>query len=411
MRIGIICNHFPPDVNSTGQLIAKLAGALARRGHEISVLSTFPHYDTFRIWPDWRGHFAQRDRVGDVDVTRLWVYAPGKKTMTRRLLNYLSFAALAGVAGFIERNRPDVILATNGSFFSGVASTVAGRFGRVPFVYNIQDLYPEVPILAGQLTNPLLISGLRRIERFMYERAAHLTVITPSFRESIVGKGVPECDVSIIPNFVDSDFIRPLPKVNDFSRKHDLDEKLVVTHAGNLGYVYELNTLLEVADRFRSRDDVVFLIVGQGVDKAGLEEEARRRDLPNVLFMPFQPAEDLPWLRASSDVQVALYRPGAARHSMPSKIYEIMASGRPVLASAEPGSDVRNVIEQADCGLCVAPDSPNELADALGELCGSATLRERMGAAGRTAALSTYTLEPVLDAYEKLLTNVAAKVC
>ena len=228
---------------------------------------------------------------------------------------------------------------------------------------------------AGQLTNRQAIAILERLEKYMYQKAAHNTVITPSFRESLLAKGVPPQKVSVIPNFVDTDLIRPLPKDNPFSRSYGLTDSFVVTHAGNVGYVYDLATLLDAADCLRGDPKIHILIVGEGVAKPELEKKAAERCLDNVTFLPFQPRESLPWLRAASDVQVSLYRPGAARYSMPSKVYEIMASGRPVLASADSPSDVWNLVESTGSGRCIEPNRPDQLADAIRALAYDRVLR------------------------------------
>jgi colanic acid biosynthesis glycosyl transferase WcaI len=308
----------------------------------------------------------------------------------------------------LRREKYDVILCTNGSFFTGVAAYTSGGIKGTPFVYNVQDLYPETPVAQGQLTNRRAIEGLARIERFMYRRARHITVITPTFRKNLVReKRVPAHKVSVIPNFVDTEFIRPLPKENAFSKHHSLNNRFVVTHAGNLGYVYDLETMLDAAALLRSERELVFLIVGTGVLREPLETKVKQLGLDNVRFLDFQPYEALPHLRAASDVQVSLYRPGAARYSMPSKLYEIMASGRPVLASAETGSDVANLISETHCGLCISPQNANELAQAVLRLKNDAGLRAEMGRQGRRAAEQEYSLETVVNQYDALLRRVA----
>ena len=218
---------------------------------------------------------------------------------------------------------------------------------------------------------------------------------------------MPEEKISIIPNFVDTEFIRPLPKVNDFSRRHGLADKFVISHAGNIGYVYDLETMLDAAALLRSEKDILFLIVGDGVAKPGLERKAKALGLENVRFMPFQPYEDLPWLRAASDVQVSLYRHGSANYSMPSKVYEIMASGRPLLVSADTNSDVWNLVETTRCGLCIEPENAEQLAEAVLTLYRDLSLREAMGQHGRRHAERNYAKQVVVSRYNDLLQHVA----
>jgi colanic acid biosynthesis glycosyl transferase WcaI len=283
------------------------------------------------------------------------------------------------------------------------------RAKAVSFVYNVQDLYPDVPIRAGQLRNRYAIAAMRALENFMYRKAAHITVISPAMLENLIGKGVPKEKISVIPNFVDTEFIRPLPKDNEFARQFGLIDKFVVTHAGNIGYVYDFETLLETASLVRAEKKIFFLIVGNGVARSELERKTRELELDNVRFIPFQPHESLPWLRASSDVQVNLYKNGAANDSFPSKVYEIMASGRPLLAAAEPGSGVANLVKETECGICVIPGRPRELADAILKLYNDPVACAAMGERGRTHAEEHFSKKVAVQRYDELLQRVATR--
>ena len=409
MRILLLIIQFPPDVNSTGLLMAQLCAGLQARGHQVSVLTSFPHYEKFRVWDEYRGKLAERGSYNGMDVLRLYVYASGtKQRMTHRLLSYLSFCGMATLAGIFSRKSYDIILCTNGSFFSGIAAFLIGRAKGIPFVYNVQDLYPQTPVMAGQLRSRNAIAVLEKIERFMYRHAARVSVITPSFRDNIVAKGIAPDKISVIPNFVDTAFIKPLPKDNPFSQRYGLSNKFVITHAGNIGYVYDLETLLEAAVQVRHVPNIEFLIVGDGVMRPRLMEKAASLGLSNVRFLPFQPYESLPWLRATCDVQVALYRQGSARYSMPSKVYEIMASGQPLLVSADVTSDVWRLVEDAGCGICVEPNDADKLAASILRLYADPALRVAMGQRGREQAEQHYSREAVVGLYQDLLHRVAA---
>ncbi|MDQ6672233.1 MAG: glycosyltransferase family 4 protein [Chloroflexota bacterium] len=410
MRILVLVIQFPPDVNPSGLLMAQLGEGLVARGHQVSVITSFPHYAKFRVSDEFRGKLFERDSYRGMDVLRLYVYASGdKRSMKHRLLSYLSFNVLATVAAAASRQRYDVILCSNGSFFSGIAATLIGLVKGTPFIYNVQDLYPETPVQAGQLRNRFAVRVLEWLERFMYSRAAHISVIAPGFRDNIVAKDVPPTKVSTIPNFVDAEFIRPLDKANEFSHRYGLRHKFVVTHAGNVGYVYDLETLVEAASLLQSQPDVHFLIVGDGVARPSLEARVRSHELTNVTFLPYQPRETLPFLRATSDVQVALYKKGASRYSMPSKVYEIMASGRPVLASADPHTDLWNLVANTHCGICLEPHDPTSLASAVMTLYRDPKLRLRMGLQGRTEVKRRYSVGAVVDQYEELIRSVNAR--
>jgi colanic acid biosynthesis glycosyl transferase WcaI len=314
---------------------------------------------------------------------------------------------MASVAGMASRRRHDIVLANSGSFFTGITAWLIGLLRRTPFIYNVQDIYPDVPVRAGQLRNRAAIRGLERIERFMYTRAARITVISNQQRNVLLRKGVPAEKLVVIPNFVDTSFIRPLPKDNAVSRRLDLHDRFVVAHAGNLGYAYDFKSLLAVAAQFQaSEPGVLFLIVGDGVMRPGLEQDIAERRLTNVRMLPFQPEADLPLLRASIDVQVSLYARGAVESSLPSKIYEIMASGRPAIVSAERGTDLHNLVTTTGCGICIEPENPEQLAEAIRTLHRDETQAARLGQRGRDAAERSFSREAAVEAYARLLDDI-----
>lgn len=409
-RVLLLVNHFPPDANPSGRLMSQLAASLRERNFSVDVLTTFPHYEGFKIERTQRGKLIERQQVGDDVVTRVWAFASGQKQkMTHRLANYLSFNALATVFGALSGRRYDVILANSGSFFTGVTAVILKAIEGAPFVYNVQDIYPDVPVRAGQLTNARAIRALERIETFMYARAARVTVISREQRTTLIGKGVPAEKVAVIPNFVDTDFIRPLPKLNDFTRANRLTDKFVVAHAGNLGFAYDFDSLLACAAQLIARTDIVFLIIGEGVKKAEIETRVANEKLSNILMLPFQPEEKLPEVRASVDVQLSLYKAGSAQTSLPSKIYEIMASGRPAIVSAEAGTELRQLIEETHSGLCIDPESTDQLCRAILELYGDSLLRASLGKNGRAAAERDYSRAVAADRYAALLSSVSQR--
>jgi colanic acid biosynthesis glycosyl transferase WcaI len=246
------------------------------------------------------------------------------------------------------------------------------------------------------------------MERFMYDRSSCVTVIAPSFKRNLEQKGVDGEKITVIPNFVDTDFIRPLPRNNAFSSGQDLDGRVSVGYAGNLGYVSQLETLLEAAKILEGRSRMRFLIVGEGVAKPGLEADAKRLMLTNTTFLPFQPRSSLPEMRAAMDIHVSLYRRGASSDSLPSKTYEIMASGRPMVLAADPGSDVWNLVETTGCGVCIEPGDPKALAESLLRLEADPEKRNEMGRLGRIAAEASYSRSAAVTSYERLLQALAA---
>jgi colanic acid biosynthesis glycosyl transferase WcaI len=407
LRLLIVVNHYPPDVNPSGKLMHQLALGLRALGHTVDVLTTFPHYQSFRTEPGYRGRLFAREHVAGGRVTRVWAFASGQKQrMLHRLANYVSFNALASIAGPLTRARYDVVIANSGSFFTGITGWLIQVLRRTPFIYNVQDIYPDVPVRAGQLRNPAAIRGLEKIERFMYDRATRITVISNEQRSVLMRKGVAGSKVTVIPNFVDTAFIRPLPKDNEVSRRLGLHDKFVIAHAGNLGYAYDFASMLDAAAALKPVADVQFVIIGDGVLREALTEQIGQRGLTNVRMLPFQPEADLPHLRAALDVQLSLYAKGSVQSSLPSKIYEIMASGRPALVSAEHGSDLYNLVTATGCGICIEPENSAQLTAAIRTLHQDRAQGARLGQQGRDAVERSFSKEAAVEAYARLLGDI-----
>jgi colanic acid biosynthesis glycosyl transferase WcaI len=407
MRVLILVNQYPPDVNSTGVLMRDLAIGLTKRGHQVHVVTSFPHYADFRITKEHRGRLIETTIEDGIEVTRVWVFASGhKQRMWHRLLSYSSYNLGAFLAAQGSAADYDVALAPSGSFFTGVTAALLGALRGFRFVYNVQDVYPEVPARAGQLRVDWQVRALELVARWMWRKAARVTVISEAQRTLLEQKGVPSSKLRVIPNFVDVDRIRPLPRDADLAQRFGWDGQFLVMHSGNLGFAYDFDALLAAARRLVSDRSIRFVVIGDGVRKPELQARAAEWKLENVQFLPFQPAADLPRLRSCADLQLSLYRRGSSAYSLPSKLYEIMASGRPVIASAEGGSDVAQLVQRGGAGVCIAPEDAGQLADAITALRRQPAERTRMSERGRAYVVAHHSIDVAVDAYEKLLLDV-----
>jgi len=406
MRILLLTLYFAPDIAANAVIMTELAEELAALGHQVTVVTAFPHYAGNVIDHRYRGRLIQQDEYRSSRVIRTYLYtSPHKQRFLVRFLNYLSFNVLSTLAGLFA-GQQDVILAPSPPLTIGLSAYIISRVKHIPYVYNVQDIYPDVVVKLGILKNPWGIALSRWLERFVYAHARHITVLSEGFRANLLRKGVPLHKLTIIPNFVDTDFIRPLPCDNGFRHRFGLNGRFVVLYAGNLGHSQNLEHVLDCAALFQERDDIAFVIVGDGSHKAYLEDWARQKRLGNVQFIPFQPRHDVPDIYAAADVSLVTLRKGIALESVPSKAYTIMASGRPVIAAVDPGSDTWMLVEQAQCGLCVEPEDSQALAAAIRSLYADPTLRERQGRNGREHVVQHYTRQAVARQYHELLTSL-----
>jgi colanic acid biosynthesis glycosyl transferase WcaI len=409
MRVLLLTLYFAPDVAANAVIMTELAEELAALGHQVTVVTTFPHYAGNVIDGRYRGRLIQQDTQQGIRVIRTYLYtSPHKQRFLVRFLNYVSFNVLSTLAGLFAGPQ-DVILTPSPPLTIGLSASIISRVKRIPYVYNVQDIYPDVVVKLGILRNPLVIAFSRWLERFVYTGARHITVLSEGFRANLLRKGLPPEKLTVIPNFVDMDFIRPLSRDNGFRHRFGLDGRFVVLYAGNLGHSQNLGDVLECAALLQDQDHIAFVIVGNGSRKPYLEARARQMGLSNVHFIPFQPREDVPDIYAAADVSLITLRKSIALDSVPSKAYTIMASGRPILAAVDPGSDAWNLVEQAQCGLCVEPENPQTLAEAIRALYADPALRERLGRNGRKHVVQYYTRQAVAKQYHELLTSIVGK--
>ncbi|HIQ04351.1 MAG TPA: glycosyltransferase WbuB [Anaerolineae bacterium] len=410
MRILLLSMYFPPDPAASAVLAGGLARELQALGHELSVVTSFPHYDTQRIWPTYRGEWMRYSSEDDMEIFRCWLYLPKRKDQTGgRLLSWFSFNLVSTLAA-LRTGPQDVILAPSPPLTIGLSARWLARRKHCPYVYNVQDIYPDVAINAGMLRHPRLIQLARYLEDTVYAGATRITVITPAFAQNLKAKGVPAHKLAIIPNFVDVDFLRPGPRKNGFAQEQDLVGRFVVLYAGNVGLSQGLETLLEAANLLRTTSELLILIVGDGAAKKRLQRQAEAMQLPNVRFLPFQSQSRLPDIYASANVGVVLLRQGLAANSFPSKLYSIMAAGRPVVAALDPESDAWQLVHNAESGLTVPPEDPTALADALLTVYRDREQAQRFGQNGRRYVTARHSSQLIARQYDVLLRSIVTNL-
>jgi colanic acid biosynthesis glycosyl transferase WcaI len=265
-------------------------------------------------------------------------------------------------------------------------AALAARRDRA-FVFYCQDVFPEVAALLQDFRSPTVDWILERVNRLLLRRADAIVALGETMASRLVdGKGASRSRVSIIHNWADTTAIAPASQRNPFSEAHGLAGKFVVLHAGNIGQSQNLHTVIDAADRLRDQQDTVFVFIGDGTGRPALEENVRRRGLSNVRFIPYQPREQMRWTYASASVFIVSLKPGLAGYIVPSKLYGILAAGRPYIAAVDQTSETADITVRNDCGIRVTPGDVGELARAILALKRDAAWREAMGARAREAS-------------------------
>lgn len=410
-RILLLSLVFAPDSVSTSVIMTELALELQALGHEVTVLTTTPHYN---IDPEARARQPLRSRWGGllyesrcegIPVYHASIPVKGSR-VTARLLDYIRFHTICTLDGFTVTGDYDVILAPSPPLTIGLNAWLLGLIRRVPFVYNVQEIYPDIAVSMGLLRNQWIIRLLEQLERFVYGRASAVVVISEWFRRALLRKGVPANKLHVIPNFVDVDFVQPGPRDNEFARQHGLNGQFVVLYAGNIGLTQGFETIIETARALAAVPDLRFVIVGDGARRAWLEQRLATLNLENITLLPYQPRSLVPQIYASSDVCLVPLKKGSARGTFPSKIYTIMASGRPAIVSVDADSEAAWVVQQAQCGLAVPPDDPDALAQAILQAYQERDTFRTYGKNGRRYVVQHHSRQAVARQYHELITTL-----
>ena len=407
MQLLVLCPHFAPDPAPTGEVMTRIVHELAARGHELHVVTALPWYTHHAVEAAWRGRLVRREPTVWGSVTRVHPFPSDKTSLTRRSASFAAFSALSGLAS-LPGGRMDAVLAMSPPLPLGLVAWTASLFHRCPMVFNVQDVFPDVAIELGKLTDPRLVQAARWLERTTYAKSAAVTVLSEDLRANVAGKVSPghRGAVRVIPNFVDTERIRPLPRNTELRHQLGIDpEQRVVLYAGNVGFSQSLGLLATAARRLVDREDVVFVVNGGGSGLAPLQESTA--GLPNVRYSPYQPRERLPEVLASGDLHVVPLRAGLGSSSVPSKTYSILAAGRPILASVDRGTEVERVVAVAGAGRSVHPDDPEAFTAAVGEMTSQPDELVAMGQRGRRWVERWISPAAVAEAYERLFAEVA----
>jgi colanic acid biosynthesis glycosyl transferase WcaI len=407
MRVLILHMRFHPDLTGTGPLVTDLAIHLAAMGDEVTVVTSMPHYGRRNIHSRYRGRLFQQENFQGVDVWRTFVYVPPNSKGFYRAINYLSYTFMSIIAGILCGPK-DVILCVNPPITVGFSGWLVSLPHRTPMVYNIQDIWPDCIAIIGQLRSKMLFRIFQYLEKFLYKISARLTVLSPGMKQNLLNKGVSENKVVIIPNWADVDTIHPLPKENDFRAANELNGYFVVMFAGNLGFIAVLDTVLDAAKLLQDDTRIVFVIVGRGNAKPDLMKRTKLLHLTNVRFLPTQPKAILPQMLATADISLVTLDRRLGRLNVPSKTYNIMASSRPVLAAVPPDSEIACLVQKADCGVCVPPEDPESMAQAIKDMLRHPEALERYGKNGRRYVVENYSRNLLIRRYRELLHEVSA---
>jgi len=403
MHVLVITPHYIPDGGPSAPLYALLCEELVKRGHMVTVIAGVPHYPSGKVPQNYRKFSFQRNLQNGVNIIRVPLPSLNRSSLPLRFLQFLCYQLGATLAS--KRKRPDVVIASNPALQVGIPFMLHAFFQKRPSIFSIHDVYPDVGIELGIFRHKFIVSIVSLFERFCLKHATYIRILSESFLSRVAAFGIPNSKIILIYDWVDTHFIRPLSRINNFAQELGLVDKFVILYAGNLGFSQGLENVLSTAKILEVYNDIHFVFVGGGANRERLISISRQLELSNVLFLPFQPRQKLPEILATADVSLVSLKKGISFRSLPSKIYSILASGRPLIACVDKGSDSWKLVERSGAGICIPPESPEDLAESILKLKSSKSLRSFMSEKGRNYALRFHSPQSAADHFEEVLKN------
>jgi glycosyltransferase involved in cell wall biosynthesis len=401
VRVNILTLYFYPDYASTGHLLTELAVGLSGMGCKVTVYTAHPTYRS-------RERAKKSEVYEGVQVYRLPSTQLDKNSKVGRILNSVSFFISALITLLFHRTSGPLLIVSVPPFLPFLGYIVRRLKGN-PYVSLFYDVYPDIAVRLGYLKSGGLMERIWDLmNSLVLGHASRVIALSEPMKEIVLGKAntngqADEQKFRIIHNWVDEGFIKPMAKAeNWFVAQQGLQDKFIVLYSGNIGLSYDLETVIAGAERLRDKN-MEFLFIGEGGKKKKLQALVAQRQLQNVRFLPYQPRDILPFSLTCSDVCLVALEKGVEGLSMPSKLYTILASGRPVIALVEEDSAVARIIKEADCGARVAQNDVDALVRVLESYYENLEVARKQGENGRAYCLEHFTLSRACKEYYDLL--------
>lgn len=404
-HILIINQHYYPDFAATGQLLAELCEDLSEAGFKITVITGYPEPGTYP-----GGLNPEKTEIsGNLKVFRIYNHPAGNKSILNRLLHFFSFWFGSILKSFRISQVDLVFVMSTPPLLNGITANLLRIFRRIPYVYNVQDLYPGIAVEMGTLKNKFIIRISEKLEQWINNQAISIVTLSGSMKNAIAVRESEREKIRVIPNWSDDSKLKPQPE-SRFRIENGLTGKIVVMYSGNIGMSQGLDKILSLAPWFeQNHPDVCFCLIGNGVNLPSIRQQIERYGCKNVRFFPFQPKETLSDSLNAADIHLVPLTEKMAGYLLPSKIYGILAVGKPVLAVVDPGSEIDLLIRNTGCGLSVQPGDPERIKTALTALLGEKQNLPGMGLKGYHYFLNGLTRKTAVSAYQDLFQQLSGR--
>ena len=364
MKIVFLTENFPPETNAAATRVFERACYWVEWGHEVTVITCAPNFPRGRLFPGYRNRWYQTEEMVGIQVVRVKTLITPNQGVVLRTFDFLSFMVTGFLAG-LRQEKPDVIAATSPQFFAAVAGWGLAAARRVPFVFELGDLWPASIAAVGAVRDNFLLRWLEKLELFLYRRSASVVALTNSFKANLIGRNIDPDKIAVVINGVDLSRYGPRQRDKGLSDTWDLNGHFVVGYIGTHGMAHGLRNVLDTADRLRDEKTLRFILAGSGAERAELMAEARHRKLDNVVFIPPQPKDAMPAVWSLCDVALVHLRDSPVfREVIPSKMFEAMGMGLPLLL-ATPEGEASRILHEDGAGVWVPAEAPDALAEAI----------------------------------------------
>lgn len=386
MKFSILTQYYPPEIGAPQARLSALASQLTTQGHQVTVLTAMPNYPTGKVFDNY-GRLFQREKRNEAAVLRTWIYPTQKPDYIHRLTNYMSFMLSSAIAGSFTLGQSDYLMVESPPLFLGLSAYLLSRLKRTRLIFNVSDLWPDSLITLGMLTRDhwgYQVSA--KLEAFLYKKAWLVSGQTKGIVEDIRSR-FPQCKAFHLSNGVNTEQFDPNKYSESVRQELTRDKEFVLLYAGLHGLAQGLDQLISVAERFDSNSGIRFVLIGDGPEKAKLVEQAAEKHLSNVTFLDPRPFLDMPAFLAAADAIVVPLKVHIAE-AAPSKLYEAMASAKPVLLIAS--GEAADIVQQHQAGYVVKPGDIENLELSIRVLAQQPSLCKELGTNGRRAAEQYY---------------------